>query len=315
MAFEIPKQVYSGTIKTVTIGKGAKAITLGGETSYPFYVFEGAMPHKPCIAMEVWDKDPGEEWAAPAYEAIKDVAKDPVAWAQKCIKEFGAEAIALILMSTDPNGDNAPPEAAAAIAKKLADAIEVPLIVYGTGSVEKDAEVLPAVAEACADKNIIIGPVQDKNYKKIGAACLAYHHTVIAFSPIDVNLAKQLNILLGQLGVKDSHILVDPTTGGLGYGMEYTYSVMERDRMAALTQEDDKLQLPIINYLGQEVWKVKECKQSNEEAPQLGDQTKRGILMEAITAVDLLLAGSDLLIMRHPEAVKLTKTIIQELAG
>ncbi len=315
MAFEIPKQVYSGTIKTVTIGKGAKAITLGGETSYPFYVFEGAMPHKPCIAMEVWDKDPGEEWAAPAYEAIKDVAKDPVAWAQKCIKEFGAEAIALILMSTDPNGDNAPPEAAAAIAKKLADAIEVPLIVYGTGSVEKDAEVLPAVAEACADKNILIGPVQDKNYKKIGAACLAYHHTVIAFSPIDVNLAKQLNILLGQLGVKDSHILVDPTTGGLGYGMEYTYSVMERDRMAALTQEDDKLQLPIINYLGQEVWKVKECKQSNEEAPQLGDQTKRGILMEAITAVDLLLAGSDLLIMRHPEAVKLTKTIIQELAG
>lgn len=315
MAFEIPKQVYSGTIKTVTIGKGAKAITLGGETSYPFYVFEGAMPHKPCIAMEVWDKDPGEEWAAPAYEAIKDVAKDPVAWAQKCIKEFGAEAIALILMSTDPNGDNAPPEAAAAIAKKLADAIEVPLIVYGTGSVEKDAEVLPAVAEACADKNIIIGPVQDKNYKKIGAAALAYNHTVIAFSPIDVNLAKQLNILLGQLGVKDSHILVDPTTGGLGYGMEYTYSVMERDRMAALTQEDDKLQLPIINYLGQEVWKVKECKLTNDEAPQLGDQTKRGILMEAITAVDLLLAGSDLLIMRHPEAVKLTKTIIQELAG
>ncbi|MFH1596667.1 MAG: acetyl-CoA decarbonylase/synthase complex subunit delta [Pseudomonadota bacterium] len=315
MAFEIPKQVYSGTIKTVTIGKGAKAITLGGETSYPFYVFEGAMPHKPCIAMEVWDKDPGEEWAAPAYEAIKDVAKDPVAWAQKCIKEFGAEAIALILMSTDPNGDNAPPEAAAAIAKKLADAIEVPLIVYGTGSVEKDAEVLPAVAEACADKNIIIGPVQDKNYKKIGAAALAYNHTVIAFSPIDVNLAKQLNILLGQLGVKDSHILVDPTTGGLGYGMEYTYSVMERDRMAALTQEDDKLQLPIINYVGQEVWKVKECKLTNDEAPQLGDQTKRGILMEAITAVDLLLAGSDLLIMRHPEAVKLTKTIIQELAG
>ena len=315
MAFEIPKQVYSGAIKTVTIGKGAKAITLGGETSYPFYVFEGAMPHQPRIAMEVWDMDPGEEWAAPCYEPIKDVAKDPVAWAQKCIKEFGAEAIALVLMSTDPNGENASPEAAAAIAKKLADAFDVPLIVFGTGNVEKDAEVLPAVAEACADKNLIIGPVQDKNYKKIGAAALAYNHTVIANSPIDVNLAKQLNILLGQLGVKDSHILVDPTTGGLGYGMEYTYSVMERDRMAALTQEDDKLQLPIVNYVGQEVWKVKECKQSNEEAPQLGDQTKRGVLMEAITAVDLLLAGSDLLIMRHPEAVKFTKTIIQELAG
>ncbi len=315
MAFEIPKQTYSGGIKTVTIGKGDKAITLGGETSYPFYIFEGAMPHKPRIAMEVWDKDPGEEWAAPAYAPFKDVAKDPVAWAQKCIKEFGAEAIALVLVSTDPNGDDASPEAAAATAKKVSAAIDVPLIVYGTSNVEKDAEVLPAVAEACADKSITIGPVQDKNYKKIGAAALAYNHNVIANSPIDVNLAKQLNILLGQLGVKDSQILVDPTTGGLGYGMEYTYSVMERDRMAALTQEDEKLQLPIINYLGQEVWKVKECKLTNEEAPNLGDQAKRGILMEAITAVDLILAGSDLLVMRHPEAVKMTKTIIQELSA
>jgi acetyl-CoA decarbonylase/synthase complex subunit delta len=315
LAFEIPTQKYSGAIKTVTIGKGANAITLGGETSYPFYVFEGPMPNKPRIAMEIWDRDPGEDWAGPVYETIKDVAGDPVAWAQKCIKEFGAEAIALILNSTDPNGDNASAEAAAATAKKVADAIDVPLIVYGTSNVEKDQEVLPAVAEACADKNIVMGPVQDKNYKKIGAAALAYGHTVSANSPIDVNLAKQLNILLGQLGVKDAQILVDPTTGGLGYGMEYSYSVMERDRMAALTQEDDKLQLPILNYVGQEVWKVKECKQSNAEAPQLGDQAKRGILMEAITAVDLLLAGSDLLIMRHPESVKMVKSVIQELAG
>jgi len=314
LAFEIPKQIYSGSIKTVTIGKGEKAMTLGGETSYPFYIFEGVMPHKPRIAMEVWDKDPGEEWAAPAYASIKDVAKYPVAWAQKCIKDFGAEAIALILASTDPNGDNASAESAAATAKKLAAAIDVPLIVFGTLNVEKDAEVLPAVAMACSDKPIVLGPVQDKNYKKVGAAALAYGHTLIANTPIDVNLAKQLNILLGQLGVKDSHLLVDPTTGGLGYGMEYCYSVMERDRMAALTQEDDKLQLPIVNYVGQEVWKVKECKQTNEEAPQLGDQTKRGILMEAVTAVSLLLAGSDLLIMRHPQAVKLVKSIIQELA-
>ena len=315
MAFEIPKQKYSGAIKTVTIGKGDKAITLGGETSYPFYTFEGAMPNKPRIAMEIWDRDPGEDWAGPVYETIKDVAGDPVAWAKKCVNEFGAEAIALILNSTDPNGNDASPEAAAETAKKVLAAINVPLIVYGTSNVDKDAEVLPAVAEACADKSITLGPVQDKNYKKIGAAALGYGHSVSANSPIDVNLAKQLNILLGQLGVKDSQILVDPTTGGLGYGLEYSYSVMERDRMAALTQEDDKLQFPILNYVGQEVWKVKECKQTNAEAPQLGDQAKRGILMEAITAVDLLLAGSDLLIMRHPEAVKLVKSIIQELAG
>ncbi|MHB9074218.1 MAG: acetyl-CoA decarbonylase/synthase complex subunit delta [Desulfobaccales bacterium] len=315
MAFEIPKQKYSGSIKTVTIGKGDTAITLGGETSYPFYTFEGDMPNKPRIAMEIWDRDPGEDWAGPVYETIKDVAGDPVAWAKKCVNEFGAEAIALILNSTDPNGDNASPEAAAETAKKVLAAINVPLIVYGTSNVEKDAEVLPAVAEACADKSITLGPVQDKNYKKIGAAALGYGHSVSANSPIDVNLAKQLNILLGQLGVKDTQILVDPTTGGLGYGLEYSYSVMERDRMAALTQEDEKLQLPILNYVGQEVWKVKECKQTNAEAPQLGDQTKRGILMEAITAVDLLLAGSDLLIMRHPESVKMVKKVIQELAG
>jgi len=315
LAFEIPKQIYSGTIKPVTIGKGDKAITLGGEDSYPFYLFEGKMPHPPRIAMEVWDIDPGEEWPEPCKAPFQDVLGDPVAWAKKCVNEYGADAIALVLVSTDPNDRDASPESAAETAKKVAEAIDVPLIVYGTGNVEKDAEVLPVVAEACQDLSITLGPVQDKNYKKIGAAALAYNHTVIANTPIDVNLAKQLNILLGQLGVRDEHILVDPTTGGLGYGLEYTYSVMERDRMAALTQEDDKLQLPILNYLAHEVWKVKECKLTNEQAPELGDQAQRGILMEAITAIAMLLAGGDLLIMRHPEAVKLVKTYIQEMMG
>ena len=314
MAFEIPKQIYSGSIKTVTIGKGDKAITLGGETSYPFYVFEGPMPNPPRVAMEVWDVDPGEDWAEPCKEPFKDVLGNPVAWAQKCVKEYGAEAIALILVSTDPNGMNASPESAAETAKKVASAVDVPVIVYGTSNMDKDADVLPAVAEACQGLSLVIGPLQDKNYKKIGAAALGYNHMVSANSPIDVNLAKQLNILLSQLGVKDSQILVDPTTGGLGYGMEYCYSVIERDRMAALTQEDEKLQQPIINNMGNEVWKVKECKQSNAEAPQLGDQKTRGILMESITATSLLLAGSDLLIMRHPEAVKLAKELIKELS-
>jgi len=313
LAFEIPPQKYSGSIKTVTIGKGDKALTLGGETSYPFYLFEGVMPNKPRIALEVWDKNPGEDWAAPVLEVYKDVLDDPVAWAQKCVNEFGADAVALVLASTDPNGDDASPESAAQTAKKVAEAIDVPLIIYGTSAMDKDAEVLAAVAEACEGHNVILGPLQDKNYKKIGAAALGYQHTVVANTPIDVNLAKQLNILLGNLGVPDTRILVDPTTGGLGYGMEYSYSVVERDRMAALTQEDEKLQLPILNYIGHEVWKVKECKLTNDQAPELGDQVKRGILMEAITGVSLLLAGSDLLIMRHPEAAKLVKGMIDEL--
>jgi acetyl-CoA decarbonylase/synthase complex subunit delta len=312
LGFEIPTIKYSGAIKTETIG-AKNPLTLGGETAYPFYTFEGAIPNKPRIAMEVWDMDPSEEWPAPVLEPFKDVLNDPVAWAQKCIKEYGADAIALILKSTDPNGNDAPAEAAAATAKKVADAIDVPLIVYGTSAVDKDADVLAAVAEACADKKIVLGPVQDKNFKKIGAQALAYGHSVAANTPIDVNLAKQLNILLGNLGVPDTRILIDPTTGGLGYGMEYSYSVMERIRMAALTQDDDKLMLPMINYVGQEVWKVKECRLTNDEAPELGDQAKRGIMMEAITASSLLLAGSDLLILRHPETVKLTKALIDEL--
>ncbi len=313
MAFEIPQQKYSGAIKTVSIG-AAKPIVLGGETAYPFYVFEGEMPNRPRLALEVWDMNPSEEWPAPVLEPYKDVLDDPVAWAQKCIKDYGAEAIALILKSTDPNGNDAPPEAAAAVAKKVAEAIEVPLIVYGTGAVEKDAEVLAAVAEPCAGKKLVLGPVQDKNFKKIGAQALAYDHVVAANTPIDVNLAKQLNILLNNLGVPEQKIIIDPTTGGLGYGMEYTYSVMERIRMAALTQDDDKLMLPIINYVGQEVWKVKECRLTNDEAPELGDQARRGIMMEAVTAASLLLAGADLLILRHPESLKLAKTLIEELA-
>jgi acetyl-CoA decarbonylase/synthase, CODH/ACS complex subunit delta len=313
LGFEIPKVKYSGGIKPVTIG-ATKTLTLGGETSYPFYLFEGQMPNKPKIAMEIWDMDPTGEWPEPVLAPFKDVLGDPAAWAKKCVNEYGADAIALILKSTDPNGDNAPAETAAATAKKVADAVDVPLIVYGTTAVDKDAEVLSAVAEACAGKKVVLGPIQDKNFKKIGAQALAYDHTIAGNSPIDVNLAKQLNILLGNLGVPDSKILIDPTTGGLGYGMEYCYSVIERIRMAALTQDDDKLMLPIINYVGQEVWKVKECRLTNAEAPELGDQAKRGIMMEAVTAASLLLAGSDLLILRHPESVKMAKGLIEELS-
>ena len=174
--------------------------------------------------------------------------------------------------------------------------------------------VLKAVAEACQDANLLIGPVEEKNYKGIGAAAMGYGHSIISSSPIDVNLAKQVNILLENLGMPMDRLVVDPTTGGLGYGLEYTYSVMERLTMAAMTQGDDKLQFPMINNLGNEVWKCKEARQTVEDAPLLGDPEKRGILMEAIGAVSYLLAGSNLLIMRHPEAIRLAKSFIQILA-
>lgn len=309
---EIPKINYTGKIKEVTLGVGSKMITVGGETMYPFHLFEGQMPHPPRIAMEVYDAPP-EEWPEAALEPFQEVVNDPVAWAKKCINAYGAEMICLQLASTDPNGLNRPAAEAAAIAQRVAEAVDVPLIVWGCGNDEKDADTLRRVAELCAGKNLILGPVGEKNYKQIGAGAIGYKHTIIASTPIDVNLAKQLNVLLGNLGVPDGQILVDPTTGGLGYGIEYTYSVMERDRMAALTQQDERLQFPLVCNLAKEVWKTKEAKMSKEEAPLLGDPKKRGILMEAMTAMVLLLAGANILIMRHPEAIKLVKGMIAEL--
>ena len=309
MGFEFYKESYTGSIKEISIGDGAKAVTVGGETCYPFYQFEGKMPNKPRIAMEIWDMEP-EDWADSALSHFKDVVSDPVAWAKKCVDEFGAEMIVLQLKSIDPNGADASPEEAAATVKKVSEAIDVPLIVWGCANVQKDEDVLKKVSEECQKANLTIGPVEDKNHKGIGAAAMGYGHTIISSSPIDVNLAKQVNILLENLGVSMDTIIVDPTTGGLGYGLEYSYSVMERLRMAALSQGDDKLQFPLINNLGNEVWKCKEAKQTVEEAPLLGDPERRGILMEAVGAVSYLMAGSDILIMRHPESIRMVKAFI-----
>ena len=313
MGFEMKKESYTGGIREISIGKGDKAITVGGQTCYPFYTFEGEMPNRPVIAMEIWDMEP-EDWAEPALAPFRDVAADPVAWAKKCIDVYGAEAIVLQLKSTDPNDKDAKAADAAATVKKVMDAINVPLLVWGCASPAKDEEVFKAVCEACQGGSIFLGPVEEKNYKGIAAAAMGYGHGVIASSPIDVNLAKQINILLENFGMPMERVLVDPTTGGLGYGMEYSYSVMERLTMAAMTQGDEKLQYPMINNLGNEVWKCKEAKQVVEDAPLLGDPEQRGIMMEAIGAVSYLLSGSSILIMRHPESIRLVKDFIKILA-
>ena len=314
MAFEVPKTIYSGKIKEIKLGKGDKAITVGGEACYPFYLFEGEMPNLPKIAMEVWDLPP-EDWAEAALEPFAGVTDDPVAWAKKCVNDYGAEMICLQLISTDPNGLNRGAGEAAEVVKKVADAIDVPLIVWGTANDDKDTEVLRKVAEVCEGKNLIIGPVEEGDHKRIGASAIAYHHTVAAATPIDINLAKQLNILMGNLGVPDDLLIMDPTVSGIGYGIEYCFSVMERIRMAALTQQDEKLQFPLICNLGKEVWKTKEAKLPTKEDPKLGDAKKRGILWEAMSAMVLLVAGGDVIIMRHPEAIKLIREMIAELTA
>jgi len=314
MTFEVPKTAYSGKIREIKLGKGDKAIPVGGETCYPFYLFEGEMPNLPRIAMEVYDTPP-EEWPEAALEPFAGVTDDPVAWAKKCIDDYGAEMLCLQLVSTDPNGLDRGADEAAEVVKKVAEAIDVPLIVWGTANQEKDTEVLRKVAEICQGKNLIMGPVEEGDHKKIGAAAIGYQQTVVASTPIDINLAKQLNILLGNLGVPDDLLAMDPTVSSIGYGIEYCYSVMERIRMAALTQQDEKLQLPLICNIAKEVWKTKEAKLSQEEDPKLGDAKKRGILLEAMSATCLLLAGADVLIMRHPEAIKLVREMIAELTA
>ena len=312
MGFEFYKESYTGNIREITLGGGDKAVTVGGETGYPFYQFEGDMPRKPRIAMEVWDMAP-EDWAEAALAPFKDVVSDPAAWAKKCVEDYGAELIVLQLKSIDPNGQDVGAADAAALVKKVAEAIDVPLVVWGCTNIEKDEEVLKKIAEECQGMNLTLGPVEDKNHKGIAASAMGFGHAVISSSPIDVNLAKQVNILLQNLGMPMDKVLIDPTTGGLGYGLEYSYSVMERIRMAALTQGDDKLQFPVINNLANEVWKCKEAKQPVDEAPELGDPERRAVLMEAVGAVTYLMAGSDILIMRHPEAIRMVTAYIDLL--
>ncbi len=313
MAFQPAKQVYTGKIREVTLGTGEKAVTVGGKAAFAFHAFEGEMPHPPKVAMEVWDKDPSEEWSEAAKAPFLDVLSDSAAWAGKCVRQYGAEIVVIQTKSADPNGDNRPAEEVAETIRKVVDAVDVPVVIWGVSNHDKDSEVMRLVAEKCAGKRLAVSPVEEGDYKQIGAACLAYGHIVSASSPIDVNLAKQLNILLGNLGVSNSDTIIDPTTGGLGYGLEYTYSVIERIMQAALTTEDEKLQQPIIVNLANEVWKSKEANLAFEEAPALGDPSKRGILMEAVTAVNLLLAGADILVMRHPDAVTLVKKFIEKM--
>jgi len=312
MALTIAPQKYAGSVRPMVVGSGAKAFAAGGDTAYPFFTFEGKMPNAPRIGIQVPDCTP-EDWAEACLEPYRDVLNDPVAWARKAQGEYGADFIQLWLKSTDPNGLNRSAIDAARIVQDVAGAVEVPLLVWGCTNAAKDAEVLSKVAEVCAGKDLMIGPVCEDNHRQLGAQALAYNLTVVASSPIDINLAKQLNILLNNLGVPLDKIIIDPTTGGLGYGIEYTFSVMERIRQAALTQDDDKLQCPFLCNLADEVWKCKEAKLPTDA--KMGDAATRGVLMEAITAVTLLSAGAALLVMRHPEAIRRVREYVAELGG
>lgn len=312
MAFTPPTESYTAKVCAVTIGSGDKAITFGGENVLPFHAFEGSIPNKPVIAFEIQDIPP-DDWPEQVRKPYKDVANDPISWAKYCQDTLKAKAIALRLIGTHPDGENRSPEDAAKTVKDVLSAINIPLIILGSNHAEKDASVLISAAEAAKDKNCVIGKAQEANYKTIVAAAMAHNHKLIAMSELDINLSKQLNILIIQMGLERERIIIDPMCSALGYGLEYTYSVMERIRLAALTQNDTTMQPPMLGDVGMYVWKVKETQASETDIPNWGSVEERGITWEAVTATALLLAGADLLIMRHPKAVVAVEKVIEEL--
>jgi acetyl-CoA decarbonylase/synthase complex subunit delta len=311
MPIEIPKDKWPGSIKTVTIGATAaeggtraKSITVGGQTTLPYLQFEAPTPNQPVVAIEIKSRKP-EDWSPLLAEVWGDVMNDPAAWAKKA-EEVGADLIVLELTLEDT------PEDAVKAVKAVLEATGLPLIVWGPGQVEKDNELLVPVADATKGERLVLGICEDKNYRTIVASALANEHLVEARTAMDVNLAKQLNILITDMGLPADRIIMDPTTGALGYGIEYGYSVMERLRLAAL-QGDAMTQLPMMVTPGYETWKAKEGKVGEGVPEAWGDWAERGVHWETLTAVALVESGADIIVLRHPESVKRVKETINEL--
>jgi len=314
---ETPVEKWSGKIRQVTLGATAdgggtrtKTVTVGGETTLPFLHFEGDIPNPPVIAIEIQDVYPND-WSQVLLDAWGEATKDPAEWAKKA-EQAGADLIMLRLRGADQDGKETSAAQAAAVTKAVLGATGLPLIVRGPGQAERDNELLVAVAEAAAGERLALGLCEDKNYRTIVAAALAHGHLVITSSPIDVNLAKQLNILVNDMRLDPDRILMDPTTGALGYGLEYTFSVMERLRIAALTG-DSMTQMPMICFVGEESWRQKESKVGEGVPAEWGDWERRGILWEAVTAVTLLESGADIVTLRHSETVPIVRKAIEEL--
>ncbi len=309
MSFKFPKNEYAGKIASVNL---KSETVVGGDEALPFYSFEGNIPNNPIIAMEVYDSKP-EGWPESVDKYFNDVYDDPVKWAKKCIDEYGAESICLQLKSVNPDSGDMKPQEAAEIVKKVSDAIEKPLIVYGDGPMEKIEDVMKKVSEVNQDSDILIGWVEEDYYKTVAAACMGYNNNVISVNSMDVNIAKQLNILLTQLGLPPERIVMDTSTASIGYGIEYCYSSMERLKIAALLQDDKMTQMPLIVNLAPQVWKVKEVKESEEDYPEWGDLEQRGINWESISAMATLVSGANIVVLRHPKAVSMVKEVINKL--
>jgi acetyl-CoA decarbonylase/synthase complex subunit delta len=317
MPIEIPIDKWPGTVRTITIGATAadggtrtRSVTVGGEKSMPFLQFEAEMPYSPVVAIEIRDRRP-DDWSPILLEVWKEVIDDPAKWA-KAAEDLGVDLIQLMLSLTDANGNPTTPAKAVETVQNVLKAVGIPLLVYGPGQAEVDNNLLVAVAEATKGERIGLGICEDKNYRTIVATAMANGHLVTARTPMDVNLAKQLNILIHDMGFPMERILMDPTTGALGYGIEYGFSAMERLRLAAL-QGDTMTQLPMIVTPGFEAWKTKESKVGAGVPASWGDWEERAVNWETITTTTLLTSGADIVVLRHPESIRRVKFAIQDL--
>ncbi|MFH1046183.1 MAG: CO dehydrogenase/acetyl-CoA synthase subunit delta [Candidatus Omnitrophota bacterium] len=318
MPLEQVKEKWSHKINTLAIGAtkeegGTRAskIVVGGESTLPYLFGEGEMPYRPVIAMEIIDSEP-TDWPVALKEPFQDVLNNPVEWARKCVNEYQAELLCLRLRSIHPDFGDTSADQAAGLVKAILKAVGVPLIILGSDHTEKDNLVLPECAQAAKGENCLFGDASEDNYKTLTASCLADGHSIIAESPIDINIAKQVNILITDMGFDSNKIAINPTIGALGYGMEYAYSIMERARLAAL-MGDKMLAMPFICFVGQEAWRAKEAKGTQVEHPEWGSEKERGPLWEATTAISMLLCGADILTMRHPKAIEIVKKTIDNL--
>lgn len=313
MPFNQKLQKFNAKINAVTIGSGDNTVTIGGDCTFPFYTFDAPAENTAKVGVEI--SDMGLEGMADSIKAYYDGATTMADIAKKAAAMEGADFVALNLGGGDPNGENKSVEELIAVVKEVAEAIDCPLVVEGCGNVEKDSELLPKVAETLQGRNVLILSEKEENYKAIGAAAgLAYDQLVGAESAVDINLAKQLNVVTTQLGVNAQKIVMNVGSAAVGYGYEYVVSTMDRIKGAALGQNDNMLQMPIITPVSAETWGVKEASASEADMPEWGSQDERGIDMEIMTAAADLAAGSDAVILRHPQSVATISKMIKALA-
>ncbi len=320
MTVERLRETWPGKVFTVTIGATAseggtraRTVTVGGHAALPFLPHDAPSPHPPVVAMEVMDAVPAD-WPEALRAPLADVLDSPVDWARKAVEVYGADLVCLRLFSPHPDWKDASPESAAATARAVLEAVPVPLIVLGCGHAEKDNEVWPRVTEALKGERCLVGIAVPENYKTLVVACLADGHAVLAEAPIDVNIQKQLSILITEMGMPPERIVQHPGNASLGYGLEYEYSIMERIRMAGL-QGDKMLAQPMAAIVGEEAWKAKEARLDAAAAPEWGDPAMRGPAWEAGTASAFLHAGADIVALLHPDAVAAVKRAIAELTA